>query len=96
MQQKTSDQEDASTMFKLPTPTPIRMDQCHLGWIGYHLALIYHPCFIQMGNICKYILLDSDSIDSIFCNREYVRSIRPAQKALTLNTDGGDMTSNMI
>eukprot|EP00957_Ditylum_brightwellii_P036405 2755907-Ditylum_brightwellii.AAC.1 len=41
-------------------------------------------------------LLDSDSTVTIFCNQKYVTNIRPSERSLVLNTNGGIMESNTI
>ena len=42
------------------------------------------------------VLLDSDSTNTIFCNKEYVNNTRPAPKPLEIQTNGGIMKVNHI
>ena len=44
----------------------------------------------------QMVLLDSDSTNTIFCNKEYVNNIRPATKPLQIQTNGGIMKVNHI
>ena len=38
------------------------------------------------------VLLDSDSTNTIFCNKEYVKNIQEAKKLLVIHKNGGTLT----
>ena len=42
------------------------------------------------------ILLDSDSTDTIFCNKEYVTNIRDSPTDMVMNTNGGPMVTKQL
>jgi hypothetical protein len=58
------------------------------GWTGLHCSFAQ----LAMKNL---ILLDSDSTDSVFCNRNYVFNIRNSGEPLDINTNGGVMRATL-
>ena len=61
-----------------------------IGW-----ANIYYN-FAQGYNLKDLILLDSDSTNTIFCNKNYVYNIRQSEKPLKLHTNGGELITTQI
>jgi hypothetical protein len=59
-----------------------------IGWAGVHCS------FAQMGNLKYLILIDSDLMDTIFCNPDYVTNIKDTDKSLWMLTNGGPMNCN--
>jgi hypothetical protein len=58
-----------------------------VGWAGVHCS------FAQAANLKDLILLDSDSMDTVFCNPNYVTNIRDTKELLQVLTNGGVMKS---
>ena len=44
----------------------------------------------------ELVLLDSNSTDTVFCNKNYVTNIRKANKLLILKTKGGEIVTTQI
>ena len=64
-----------------------------IGWSNLHYNL--SNCRSNKENELKdLVLLDSDSTNTIFCNRDYVKNIRKAKIPLEIQTNGGTL-SNM-
>eukprot|EP00957_Ditylum_brightwellii_P192183 14629546-Ditylum_brightwellii.AAC.1 len=63
----------------------------HCGWAGCHFTFLQKPC-----NMRNLILLDSDSIDTLFWNENYVTKIRPSKTTLDMLTNGGPMAPDHI
>jgi hypothetical protein len=59
-----------------------------VGWTGYH-------CSFMQSAMKNLILLDSDSTDTIFCNRKYVKNIRVSGEPLSIETNGGVIHSTL-
>jgi len=67
---------------------------CTVGWNGAHIA---HSFFENMnGPLRDWILLDSQSTTSIFCNPRYVTNICKVPTTLYLDTNGGQLATNLI
>eukprot|EP00957_Ditylum_brightwellii_P181939 13861268-Ditylum_brightwellii.AAC.1 len=49
-------------------PTPAA-SKGTIGWAGVHV------CLTQGDNLKDLVLLDSDSTDTLFCNKDYVTNI---------------------
>jgi hypothetical protein len=60
------------------------------GWTGLHYS------FAQSNSLRDCILLDSDSTDTIFCNKEYVTNIRDSPTDMVMNTNGGPMVTKQL
>ena len=59
-----------------------------IGWSNLHYNL--SNCRRNKGNELTYlVLLDSDSTNTIFWNRDYVKNIRKAETPLEIQTLGG-------
>ena len=61
-----------------------------MGWANLHFS------FFQSNEMKELVLLDSDSTDTVFCNRNYVTNIRKSDKPLILKTNGGEITTTHI
>ena len=61
-----------------------------VGWGRLHYS------FAHISSLRGSILLDSDTIDTIFCNEEYVTNIRLAPTTMVMNTNGGRMVSKQL
>ena len=44
----------------------------------------------------SWVLLDSQSTVSVFCNRSLLMNIRPSANAMTVHTNGGSQTSHLV
>eukprot|EP00957_Ditylum_brightwellii_P000739 57893-Ditylum_brightwellii.AAC.1 len=62
----------------------------HVSWSSLHHVIL------QTMDMKNLVLLDSDYTETIFCNRKYATNIRPSERSLVLNTNGGIMESNMV
>ena len=61
------------------------------GWLNLHYNL--SNCRSNKSMELKdLVLLDSDSTNTIFCNREYVKNIRKTKTPLEIQTNGGTLT----
>jgi hypothetical protein len=65
-----------------------KKEEAAVGWAGLHCS------FLQALNMKEFILLDSDSTDTVFCNPEYVSNIRDSHYPLSISTNGGEMNSH--
>ena len=65
------------------------------GWTNSNYNLSNYEANDQ-NKMHQMVLLDSDSTNTIFCNKEYVNNIRPAPKPLEIQTNGGIMKVNHI
>eukprot|EP00957_Ditylum_brightwellii_P210738 15365331-Ditylum_brightwellii.AAC.1 len=55
-----------------------------LGWAGVHV------CFAQGNNLKDFVLLDSDSTDTSFCNKDYITNIHEYNsEPLLMSTNAG-------
>jgi hypothetical protein len=82
-QTKNVDDKDASES----TASEEEEEETETGWAGLQCS------FAQTANMKELILLDSDSTDTVFCNRKYVKKIRDSGEPLSINTNGGVMKS---
>lgn len=83
MQQNGSDDTKANS-----SSTKENDKDGHVGWAGVHCS------FAHGENLKEFILLDSDSTDTVFCNSKYVTNIRDSNEVLRLNTNGGVLEVN--
>ena len=64
-----------------------------IGWSNLRLNL--SNCNSDQLNIMKdLVLLDSDSTNTIFCNKSYVNNIKDAEHPLEIQTNGGTMIAD--
>lgn len=65
------------------------------AWAGVHINNdnIYYQ-FSQIYGIKNWILLDSESSTTIFCNKNYVLNIRQVNNILDMSTNGGPIYTN--
>ena len=61
-----------------------------MGWVNLHFS------FFQSKEMKELVLLDSESTDTVFCNKNYVSNIRKANKPLILKTYGGEIVTTEI
>ncbi len=72
------------------------VDQPNTGWAGAHWVMSFHSQRMK-DEMKDWILLDSESTDSIFCNPKYVTNIQTITREegpIELMTNGGSLTSN--
>ena len=65
--------------------------EAHVGWASVQIE---NYAFLQGSSMRDWVLLDSDSTDTIFCNPEYVTDIVNVEATLNLGTNGGVLVSN--
>ena len=65
------------------------MGEPEVGWANLHCS------FAQAVDSKNYVLLDSDSTDSVFCNSKFVTNIHKTDDQIKLNTNKGPIVSNM-
>ena len=58
-------------------------------------AKLYFP-FFQSQEMKELVLLDSNSTDTVFCNKNYVTKIRKSDKPLIIKTNGGKIITTEI
>jgi hypothetical protein len=68
----TTGESTISTKSPKPSKSSIKSDK-HIGWASVHVE---RYSFAHLGDMKDWILLDSDSTDTVFCNPEYVSDIR--------------------
>eukprot|EP00957_Ditylum_brightwellii_P071988 5471186-Ditylum_brightwellii.AAC.1 len=73
-----------------PTGSEKSTKSDHIGWAGVHCS------FIQSANLRDYILLNSNSTESIFCNEAYVSNIHMIGESLVVLTNGGISATSLI
>jgi type IV secretory pathway VirB9-like protein len=61
------------------------------GWAGVHAEWM---SFFQSDELRKWVLLNSKSSTTIFCNKSYVTDIHPSKQIMDLRTNGGSIASN--
>ena len=61
-----------------------------MGWVNLHFS------FFQSKEMKKLVLLDSNSTDTVFCNKTYVTNIRKSDKPLILKTNSGTIVTTEI
>ena len=61
-----------------------------VGWNGFNYT------FLHTNDMRNLILLDSGSTDTVFCNKDFVKNIRPSKTQMKINTNGGVMIFKMI
>ena len=61
-----------------------------IGWTNLHYNLSHYD-LNQSNMMHKLVLLDSYSINTIFCNKDYVCNIQKAKNPLEIQTNGGTM-----
>ena len=72
-----------------------RSSSKRIGWSNLHYNL--SNCRRNKGNVLKdLVLLDSDSTNTIFCNKDYVENVREAETPLEIQTNGGTLTVTQI
>jgi hypothetical protein len=64
------------------TSTISTQSEAKVGWAGVHCS------YAEGVNLCKMILLDSDSTDMVFCNPDYVTIIQDSKQHLIIETNG--------
>ena len=62
--------------------------------VGWASVIVHNYSFTQGSNMKDWVLLDSDSTHTIFCNPEYVSDIVDVEETLNLGTNGGVLVSN--
>ena len=62
--------------------------------VGWASVQVQDYSFTQSTSMRDWVLLDSDSTHTIFCNPEYVSDIVNVEETLNLGTNGGVLVSN--
>ena len=62
--------------------------------VGWASVQIENYAFLQGSSMRDWVLLDSDSTDTIFCNPDYVTDIVNVKETLNLGTNRGVLASN--
>ena len=92
---KEQDSDTASTrsMTDLNTNSTIttKSSSKKVGWTNLHYNL--SNCIKNNEEeLRNLVLLDSDSTNTIFCNKKYVENLQEARKPLEIHTNGGTLT----
>ena len=61
---------DSTITTKDSTISTNKQSEKQIGWANLHFS------FFQSNEMRELVLLDSDSTDTVFCNRNYVTNIR--------------------
>jgi hypothetical protein len=64
--------------------------------VGWASVQVHDYSFTQGSSMRDWVLLDSDSTHTIFCNPEYVSDIVDVDETLNLWTNGGVLVSNQM
>jgi len=62
--------------------------------VGWASVQVHDYSFTQGSSMREWVLLDSDSTHTIFCNPKYVSDIVDVDETLNLGTNGGVLVSN--
>jgi hypothetical protein len=79
-------EKDNSSNKSVSSPKPSSIDRT-VGWCNTNIAMQ----LFQSNEMKMWVLLDSQSSKSVFCNPSYVKNIRNSNKILDLRTNGGHM-----
>ena len=67
-----------------------KQNEKQIGWANLYFS------FFQLQEMKELVLLDSNSTDTVFYNKNYVINIRKSDKTLILKTNGGKMITTEI
>jgi hypothetical protein len=56
---------------------------------------VTHSQLYQLKNMKNWILLDTESTTSIFCNRSFVMDIKQEEQPVNTSTNGGGLSTNL-
>ena len=89
-QSNNSIDNDVSTMTTKESTISKKQNEKKIGWANLHFT------FFQSKEMKELVLLDSDSTDTVFCNKNYVTNVRKSDKPLILKTNGGEIVTTEI
>ena len=92
---KTSANTKENTEYNGNTTISSTTNSKQSGWTNLNYNLSNYNTD-QQNKMHQMVLLDSDSTNTIFCNKEYVNNIRTAPKPPQIQTNGGIMKVNHI